>query len=284
MGGLWRLRLPVATPAVRKLVQSVLDVVEAQMSAWRPDSALCRINASPVGAWVSVPAEALHVLQAGLDLMQAAPGGFSILLGGVSAQGGFQPGAPRAGCNDAAMLEVSGGQVRRMVDVTVDLNALAKGFAADLVALALRKAGQSDFLIEIAGDIVTHGQRPDGLPWTVALELPLANRIVPARLIPVYNAGVATSGGYRRHRGEASHLINPATGRPLLAGGASVAVVASTGIEADGWATVMSVLGPEAGLALAEARGLAVSFIAATEGGFIEQGSSSMANWISIAA
>ena len=79
-------------------------------------------------------------------------------------------------------------------------------------------------------------------------------------------------------------MINPATGQPLPVGGASVAVVASTGIEADGWATVMSVLGPEAGLALAEARGLAVSFIAATEGGFIEQGSSSMANWISIAA
>ncbi|HEX9857289.1 MAG TPA: FAD:protein FMN transferase, partial [Paracoccaceae bacterium] len=171
-----------------------------------------------------------------------------------------------------------GQRIRRRADVALDLNAIAKGHAADLAAQRLRAAGQRHFLIEVAGDIVAAGLRPDGLPWTVALELPVPDRIIPARLIPLPGGAIATSGGYRRARGGASHLIAPKTGTPLPADGASVAVLAPTALQADGWATVMAVLGPEAGLALAEARGLAVAFIQPDPpAGFVERGSSAMA-------
>ena len=284
MGGNWRLRLPASEDpqAARALVQGALDLVEAQMSAWRPDSVLSRVNAAPLDAWVDLPAEMAFVLRAGLGLMAEAPGAFSILLGGASARHGFVPGRACAASSDPGSVECDGQRIRRRADVALDLNAIAKGHAADLAAQRLRAAGQRNFLIDVAGDIVAAGLRPDGLPWTVALELPVPDRIIPARLIPlsdgVAGGAIATSGGYRRARGGASHLIAPKTGAPLPADGASVAVLAPTALQADGWATVMAVLGPEAGLALAEARGLAVAFIQPDPpAGFVERGSSAMA-------
>ncbi len=279
MGGSWSACFtPDADPvAVRALIQAALDRVEGQMSAWRPDSALSRFNTTPVGQWVDLPTEMAAVVGAGLGLMAEMPGIFSILLGGASARFGFLPGEDRSISADPDAIELNGHRVRRHVDVALDLNAIAKGYAADLAAESLYAAGYRNFLIEAAGDIRTRGTRPDSTPWSVALELPIPDRIIPARQFPLVDAAIATSGGYRRSRGADSHLISPKANAPISAGCASVAVVADTAMQADGWATVMALLGPQAGLVQAEKRGLAVTFIEADPPeGFIERGSSSM--------
>lgn len=273
MGGTWRLRLPLGQTDPRGIVQAGLDLVEGQMSAWRATSALNQINASPLGQWVPVPAETAAVIGAGLDLMRLAPDAFSILMGGAQAADGFIPGRVCPMGHSPDLLELRGHCARRHADFAIDLNAIAKGFAADLVSLMLTEAGYSDFLIEVAGDIVARGQRPDGLPWTVALELPVPDRMIAARLIPLFNSAIATSGGYRRSIGARSHLRRPGTGHALTGAPASVAVLAATGMQADGWATVMAVLGAERGLKLAASVGLAVVFIDTAPDGFRETGS-----------
>jgi thiamine biosynthesis lipoprotein len=279
MGGGWSLWLPAVAGAAqaRGLVQEVLDRVEGQMSAWRPESVLCRVNEAPLGTWVDLPAEMAAVAAAGLALMRAAPGSFSVLMGGAAAREGFQPGRARPTSADPGAVEFDGHRIRRLADVALDLNAIAKGFAADLAVETLVRAGFDHLLLEVAGDIRAHGPRPDRSPWNIALELPIPDRSVPARLIPLAGGAVATSGGYRRARGAASHLIDPATGQPREATDASVAVVADTALQADGWATVMAILGPERGLALAEDRRLPAVFIAPAAGGFVERGSAAMA-------
>jgi thiamine biosynthesis lipoprotein len=86
---------------------------------------------------------------------------------------------------------------------------------------------------------------------------------------------VATSGDYRRyveHQGRRySHTIDPTTGRPVDHALASVTVLTPSATEADALATALSVLGLEAGFALAEARGQAALFIVRTPGGFRER-------------
>lgn len=278
MGGNWSLCLPVTADAVyaRAIAQGALDRIEAQMSAWRPDSVLNRVNDAALGEWVALPPEMAAVTAAGLALMTTAPGAFSILLGGAAVRAGFQPGRARPSSADPAYVELDGQRLRRHADVALDLNAIAKGFAADLAVECLVRAGFANLLIEIAGDVRAHGPRPDGTPWTVALELPVPDRVIPARLLPLKGGAIATSGGYRRARGAASHLIDPTTGLSRAADDASVAVVADTALQADGWATVMAILGPDRGLELAAHRGLPVAFIEPSEGGFVERGSPAM--------
>lgn len=286
MGGTWSMRQPAAMPDASKIVQAACDLVEAQMSAWRPDSALVRLNAAKPGDWVDLPAEMHFVLSAGLQLMAILPEAFSVLLGGAAARTGFQPGLPLGVSSDPADVECSAGRARRLADVTVDLNAIAKGFAADLAARLLRDEGYGGFVVEVAGDIRANGERPDGLPWISALELPLPDRTVPARRLPLHNCGVASSGSYRRTLGGASHLIDPLSGKHLPADQTVVAVVAPTAMEADGWATALAVLGPERGMDRARRHGLAALWITpdASSDGFVEQGSPAMASLLGLAA
>lgn len=280
MGGGWTLRQRADAPSGEAAVQAALDLVDAQMSAWKPNSSLSRLNAAQVGDWVPLPPEMAIVLNAGLSLMRRAPQAFSVLMGGASAAAGFQPGRACGIGTDPGLIETCPGMVRRLADVAVDLNAIAKGFAADLAANLLTGEGHEDVLIEVAGDIVARGLRPGGLPWTAAVELPIPGQSVPARLVPVMNAGLAGSGGYRRARDGRCHILHPATGLPLADSIASVAVLAPTAMEADGWATVLSVLGPEAGLPLAAAQALPAIYLSpAPDGeGFVETGSPAMSD------
>lgn len=280
MGGTWSAIFPPLsdTGRARGLIQAALDRVEDQMSLWRPSSVLCQINAAPLNTWVDLPRETAVVVGAGLGLMQEMPGVFSILMGGASAREGFQPGRTCASDFDQNAVEFQGDRLRRRADVAVDLNAIAKGYAADLATETLRDQGFDCFLIEVAGDIRCQGCRPNGTPWSVAMELPIPNRIIPAQSFPVADEAIATSGGYRRAKGDRSHLIDPSSGAPMSAQTASVAVIAPTALQADGWATVMSILGPDAGLIAAEQRGLSVTFIApCPPEGFVERGSPAMA-------
>lgn len=280
MGGTWSAMLPPLsdTSRARGLIQTALDRVEEQMSLWRPSSTICQINAAPVDQWIPLPRETAAVVGAGLGLMQEMPGVFSILMGGASVREGFQPGRACAISFDPNAVEFDGDRLRRRADVAVDLNAIAKGYGADLAAETLRGQGFDRFLIEVAGDIRCNGPRPDGAPWSVAMELPIPDRIIPAQSFPVDDEAIATSGGYRRSNGDRAHLIHPTSGTPLPAQTASVAVIADTAMQADGWATVMSILGPETGLIEAEKRGLAVTFIEpAPPEGFVERGSPAMA-------
>ena len=64
-----------------------------------------------------------------------------------------------------------------------------------------------------------------------------------------------------------SHIIDPATGRPVEHTLASVTVVADTCIAADGWDTPLLVLGPERGFECAEKNGIAAMFISHCESG-----------------
>src|SRR3546814_750466 len=59
-----------------------------------------------------------------------------------------------------------------------------------------------------------------------------------------------------------SHVFVPRTGRPVVNVGGSATVIHSNGMMADGWAAALTVLGPEAAIALADAQGLAACVLA----------------------
>lgn len=278
MGSRWTavLYAAPATDAARlagKLADAV-ESVERQMSTWRPESDLMRLNRAPLGTWLAIPADLAHVLAAALRIGRATEGAFDIGVGAAVASWGFgaqasaSPGPLPGPCTlavEALDVDEAGARARKRAPTTLDLSGIAKGFGVDAMHRALDGEGVAAWLVGIDGELRAHGRKPDGSPFAVALERPEVGLRAAMGVIALDEAAVATSGDYR-HLGEAggvrfSHTIDPATGAPVRHALASVSVLAATAMEADAFASALMTLGPERGPALARALRLDALFV-----------------------
>ena len=87
----------------------------------------------------------------------------------------------------------------------------------------------------------------------------------PPRVLALDNLAVATSGDrwhqFTQDGAQFSHTLDPRVGAPVGRAAAAVTVVARDAMQADGWATALTVMGVAPGLAFANAQGLAARFI-----------------------
>ncbi|MGD9863931.1 MAG: FAD:protein FMN transferase [Pseudodonghicola sp.] len=258
-------------------LQAAVDLVDAQMSTWKPDSDLMRLNAAPVGEWVEIPPQLMQVLQLGLKIGATSGGAFDIGMGDAVAAWGFGPEqadadrirtalqAPRRPAHEVLTLDPAGGRARKAAPLALDLNGIAKGFGVDQLAEVLRARGIAAGLVGIDGEMRALGLRPDGQPWTVAVEAPERDRRAPHSILALEEAAVATSGDYRHWVAvgdrQLSHTMDPHRGAPLDTSPASVTVVAPSCAEADAWATALMVLGARDGATLARHLDLSALFL-----------------------
>lgn len=285
MGTTWSVKAVTKTPEyeLRRLIESRLSLVIAQMSQWEPGSDLSAFNAAPAGTWRQLPEELFAVLDHALSLARDTDGAFDPTLGALSELWGFGASGCRGDVPDGAQVGEAigkGGWWRVRIDpsrramlqpggVALDLCSIAKGFAVDLVSDTLSKRGVVDHLVEIGGELRGSGTKPDRSPWWVEIEA--ASDLVVA----LHGLSVATSGDARRfieHDGRRlSHTLDPRTGRPIPDNLASVTVLAPSCMKADALATALSVLGPESGMRHARKRGIAARFAIRSAGGLIER-------------
>jgi thiamine biosynthesis lipoprotein len=265
---------------VRSMLQAAVDEVDTQMSTWKPDSALMRLNAAPTSRWIDVSAHLMTVLKLALEIGRASDGAFDIGVGDAVSAWGFGPSvassehistamaAPRQPAHD--VLELEAGRVRKRAPITLDLNGIAKGYGVDKLAEALGSLGIASGLVGIDGEMRAMGLRPDGEAWAIAVEKPDPEARAPHSIIALHDAAVATSGDYRHWvdvgSRRLSHTMDPARGVPLATSPASVTVVAHSCAEADAWATALMVKGNHEGLILSRENGLYALFIDREDG------------------
>ena len=235
---------------------AAVRALEARCSTWQPGSLWSRLNA---GETLSLPPEDLALLRRVADLAQATEGAFDPVLGRLVAAWGLRSGGrtPEPAELDAARraaglahLELEEAGVRLRKGAALEEGGFLKGHALDLMAMELRAGGARSGLLDFGGQL---------LAWGSARPVSLADpqdRQRPRCSIRLRNASLSTSGTSERGR----HLLDPRTGRPCEAWG-SVAVVRPTGLEADVLSTALYVLGPERGLAWAEAHRVAAAFL-----------------------
>jgi len=280
MGTRWSARLacdPAVAKAAEVAITAALATVVAQMSGWEEESELSRFNRRPAGRWQALSPEFATVIAAALHWAEASSGAFDPTAGALVDLWGFGP-APVAALPDSAAIaaarrsvgwqrlgwDPAGRRLCRDGDLTLDLSGIAKGFAVDLAAAAVRRLGIADFLIEVGGELRGEGVKPGGEPWWVDLEIPPGLATDPLR-IALHGCAVATSGDYRRFHitngNRLAHSIDPRTGAPVANDLAAVSVIAADCMTADALATTLIVLGPEAGPAFAAARGVAALFV-----------------------
>lgn len=267
----WRIVLPsgVAVAPLRAPVQALLAEVDRQMSPWRADSEVCAVNRASAGA-MGVGPELARVTQAALSISAASGGAFDPTVGPEVARWGFGPIAQGA-APDWQEVSCDGARLDKARDgLTLDLCGIAKGRALDRISDLLLARGLGDHLVEIGGELRASGLHPAGRPWQVGVEDPRPGQASLVGQVTLRGA-IATSGikdnSYQLAGKRYSHIIDPATGRPVGAGAlASVSVRAGTGMEADGWATALMAAGGVAGPQLARAQGLDSLFLRVQDG------------------
>lgn len=298
MGTGWSLLFAAPESVDNAAVIAALDetfaLVIRQMSGWEPQSDLCRFNRSEAG-WYELAPEFFHVLSRALEIAELTGGAFDpglaeridamgfgsasppVILEARSAIAGppgdhdgraMDPGSPlRSGLDDKRWSDVKRDPATRRAfqpgGVALDLSSIAKGYAVDLCAARLAGLGVPCFLMEIGGEFVGRGVKPDVQPWWVALELSdiaPAPGEPPATDVALVNLAVATSGDFVRRRDGLSHLIDGRTGEAPRGDLSGVAVMHSQCMDADAWATALYALGSEEGVAMADRMGLAAVF------------------------
>ena len=277
MGTRWRVlaAMPWGRAAeVEAAVLALLDRLVAQMSHWEPASLLCRFNRAAPGSWHALPPDFAAVMAAGLRIAAASGGAFDPAVGALVDLWGHGPPGPMPIPGDAqvaAALARSGWQRlsydpagRRLLQpggVALDLSGIAKGHAVDAVADLLARQGIAHALVEIGGELTGRGMRPDGDPWWVDLEAPPGASLPPLR-VALHGLAVATSGDYRR----GAHTIDPRRGRPATGGVAAVSVLHARAMDADAWASALTVAGADAGMRLAAEHGLPARIVVSDGG------------------
>ncbi len=276
--------------ALQHDLAAAVDQVDQQMSPWKPDSDLMRVNRAPVDAWVELPAEMLEVLDCALEVHRLSAGAFDPCVGELVNAWGFgakgdtpdaqairiarqsQPLAAHA-CLE---LDRTSGRVRKRAPWQLDLCGIAKGYAVDHMAHVLQGHGVRHALAALDGELRAVSGQSDGLPWSIALESPEVGRRAVRGVIELEDLAVATSGDYRRCMevggARLAHTMDPRRWAPVNNGVASVTVLASSCMQADAWATALLVAGPGEGLAMAQRMGMDVLFLLRRATGLIEVG------------
>jgi len=276
--------------ALQAALQAAVDEVDAQMSPWKPDSDLVRLNRAPAGAWVGLPPAIMEVLARAVQVCRLSDGAFDPAVGDLVDAWGFgaareEPdadairaarGQARAPCHQWLDLDEAAGRVRKLGPLQLDLCGIAKGYAVDRMVEVLRRHGVAHALAALDGELRALGPQADGRPWPVAVESPQAGRRAVHGVVGMEDVAVATSGDYRRFMRlgdlRLAHTIDSRRGAPVLNNIASVTVLAPTCMDADAWATALLVAGPERGLLLARRLGLDVLMLLRRGNGIAEVG------------
>lgn len=283
MGTHWQVRVdnPEFVPLehIRSAIEAELEQVVRHMSHWERDSALSRFNHASADSWHALPDDLAHVLHAGLHWARLGHGAFDPTLGRLVAAWGFGPHAPAQAADwrpasphaIQQALQSSGWQRlqhcpqrgwRQSGGLHLDLSGIAKGYAVDAVLQRLHALGLPHCLVEIGGELRASGQRPGGQPWRVAIApIPGAAPEPAPSALALREMAIATSGDlYHRHHWQGrshSHTLDARSGQPIAHALASVSVLHPECMHADALATLLTVLGPEDGLAFAEQHGIA---------------------------
>ena len=238
----------------------ILEETEAELSVWRPDTTLSRLNAWPVGEGFEAGPRLVALIEELLFWCKETKGAFDPGIGKVLDSRGYYGRKPTGPAPvvwgiQHLRLESEAGRVFRMADVWIDSGAFGKGEALDRVHRESKAKNFAPWMIDLGGQIMVYGLPPAKEYWTVDIADPQARGKV-AFTVKLTSGSISISGNSE----QPGHIIDPVTNRPVSFAG-SVVVWAERALIADIVSTALFVMGPEKGIAWAEARGIAAAYL-----------------------
>ena len=270
---------------IKKIIDEGLDEINQLMSTYIDDSELSQFNKNQSKECIPLSQQTLHVIQTSVEISKQTQGRFDVTIDPLIAEWGFDR-------KDTGNLIPSNEKLAELLDnigyhklylgegcvkkdiasLSVNLSAIAKGYAVDQIAKILDENNIQNYLAEIGGEIASKGVNPKAKPWRLAIEAPVEEQRVIQQIFNPRGLAVATSGDYRNYFEKDnirfSHTIDPSTGKPIIHKLASVTVLHPQTMYADGYATAFMVMGAKDTLDFANKNDLAVFMIVKTDQGF----------------
>lgn len=216
--------LDAGPDTIQRVVEAELQRIDAMASTWRDDSELMRYNRAEDAERFALSPELARLIEQARQIEAQTGGAFSLRPDGKD----------------------------------IDLSGIAKGYAVDrVVELLQTKFGVMECLVDIGGEVRAVGNGPTGDGWRVGLYVPTDAAGLKAPVLHLRDTSVATSGAY--FKGE--HIIDPATGEPVVNALLSASVIHTRNTTADALATALYVMGPERGMKWAEENAVHVIFL-----------------------
>lgn len=252
-------------PSGKDLHQEITDLLgdfDSSLSTYNPDSIISRINRNDPE---TIPdSYFIDCFRRAQEISADTGGAFDITVGPlVNAWGfGFSKRSEITPALIETILEYTGYRKVRMEDgrvikefpeIQLDVNAIAKGMAVDVVAGFLAGEGCTDYMVEIGGEVVARGTNPQNIAWRIGINKPIDNPLLDQQelqtVISLKDTAMATSGNYRnfyiRDGVKYAHTIDPFTGYPVQHSLLSSTVLAPDCLTADAYATAFMVMGME---------------------------------------
>jgi thiamine biosynthesis lipoprotein len=238
-------------------VMAEMQRIDRDMSTYKPDSEVSRVNADAAKAPMVISPELFDLLSTALEYSRITEGAFDITYASVGFMYDFHAHVkPTEQQIEAALPAVN---YRHVVldpkahtvfftqpGVRIDLGGIGKGHAVDRGIAILQSMGVTHALVTAGGDSRIIGDR-FGKPWIVAIRHPDDKSRVIAK-IPLVDTAISTSGDYERYFDEDGvryhHIIDPRTGHSASKV-RSATILASTATRTDGLSKTAFVLGAD---------------------------------------
>jgi thiamine biosynthesis lipoprotein len=244
-----------------KQLDSLFYVINKSMSTYIENSDISKINRNET---VEVDEHFVNVFNTSKTIYDVTSGAFDPTIGAVVNAWDFGPEGKIVSLDslkiDSLMLSVGLDKVtlrrnaisKEYLNTYLDFNAIAKGYAVDVIAEYLESQNVNDYLVEIGGEIRCKGTNKEKQAnWMVGIDKPNfdgSQSVIKA--INLEDGAMATSGTYRKFKldengNRYAHIIDTKTGYPSKTNVLSVSVIANDCMTADAYATAFQAMGIE---------------------------------------
>jgi FAD:protein FMN transferase len=243
-------------------ITHIFNEIDSSMSIYRKNSIITGINQNDPN---SIPDKHfLKVIEKAIEVSRVTNGAFDITVGPLASAWGFgfaekSKITPQlidslrsfVGIEWISLLD--GQVIKKDPRVSLDVNAIAKGYTVDVVAEFLEEKGVKNYMVEIGGELRVRGVNPKGQAWRIGVDKPMDDPLLTDRqlqsILAMRDMSMATSGNYRKFYVEDgikySHTIDPLTGYPVNHSLLSATVFAEDCMTADAFATAFMTMGLE---------------------------------------
>jgi len=254
---------------IKNDVEAILNSINMDMSTYIDSSSISKFNNFPLGIKYPLSNDFYKVINFSKHFYDMTDGKFDITINPLVQLWGFSKNThleklPSKNQIDSTLQYIGMGNLIIQTDktltkkreLTIDLSAIAKGYAVDELSEYLNKINLKNHMVEIGGEVRASGKGKEKKNWIIGLQNPESINFDLFLKVPLLNKSLATSGNYRNYydiNGKRySHIISPKTGYPIDNNILSVSIIARECMYADALATALMMFNIDDGMKLVE--------------------------------